>query len=88
MYTKEVDKYDKTADKRRRFLKMPIMGAKNRKPFLDFLSWCAVLCSGGYFVWLFIKTQLEQDSDKSLFYIIKHSFWKLETNYTPLSTGI
>ena len=27
---------------------------KNRKPFLDFLSWCAVLCSGGYsvFSWL------------------------------------
>ena len=27
---------------------------KNRKPFLDFLSWCAVLCSGGYsvFRWL------------------------------------
>ena len=23
---------------------------KNRKPFLDFLSWCAVLCSGGYSV--------------------------------------
>ena len=27
---------------------------KNRKPFLDFLSWCAVLCSGGYSIicWL------------------------------------
>ncbi|MDE7218756.1 MAG: hypothetical protein K2O45_03920, partial [Oscillospiraceae bacterium] len=26
------------------------MDAKNRKPFLDFLSWCAVPCSGGYSV--------------------------------------
>jgi hypothetical protein len=32
------------------FSKMPKINAKNRKPFYDFLSWCTVLCAGGYSV--------------------------------------
>ena len=27
-----------------------VLGAKNRKPFLDFLSWCAAVMGGGYSV--------------------------------------
>ena len=32
------------------FWKCQKWAQKNRKPFFDFLSWCAVLCSGGYSV--------------------------------------
>ena len=32
------------------FSKCQKWAQKNRKPFLDFLSWCAVPCSGGYSV--------------------------------------
>ena len=32
------------------FSKCQKWAQKNRKPFLDFLSWCAVLCNGGYSV--------------------------------------
>ena len=27
---------------------------KNRKPFLDFQSWCAILCNGGYSVLMYV----------------------------------
>ena len=30
----------------------PKQAQKDRKPFLGFLSWCAVLCSGGYSVFI------------------------------------
>ena len=45
------------------FWKCQKWAQKNRKPFLDFLSWCAVLCSGGYsvFSWLqFYKLEVVQ----------------------------
>ena len=34
------------------FSKTQKINAKNRKPFYDFLSWCAVLYSGGYSVFM------------------------------------